>query len=126
MSIRSTLLSIALGAAFAVPAFAIDGAAFVDRQGAATYGGPLAQQHSTATRADLRREVQAARHNGTLMRVDGSPVYDGQQTRAAARQLDRAPTAAMGAAAASNISSDGYRDVGGEIGRVFVGAPGAR
>ena len=122
MSVRNTLLSIAIGFAFASPAFAIDGAAFVGERGEPTYGGPPAHQDSATTRASVRDQVQSARENGTLRQVDGSLTFAGESSQAA----QRAPTAAMGAAPASDVSSDGFRFIGGELGYIHVGPRGVQ
>ena len=131
MFIRKTLVSIAFLGAFTAPAFAIDGAAFVGELGEATYGGPLlgqARQHSAKTRADALREVQLARQNGSLSYVDGALTavrdYPGASAPSAAYAVprqDRAGTTAMGSTRASDVSADGYRYVGGELGYLYVG-----
>jgi hypothetical protein len=117
MSIRNTLLSIAIGFAFASPAFAIDGAAFVGELGEPTYGGPPAHQDSATTRASVRDQVQSARENGTLRQIDGALTFSGVQ---------RASTAVMGAAPASDVSPDGFRFIGGELGYVPAGPRGVQ
>jgi len=122
MSIRNTLLSIAIGFAFASPAFAIDGAAYIGDRGEPTYGGPPAHQDSATTRASVRNQVQSARENGTLRQVDGAIALPGQSSQTA----QRARTAVMGAAPASDVSPDGFRFIGGELGYIPVGPRGVQ
>ncbi|MDP3857733.1 MAG: DUF4148 domain-containing protein [Stagnimonas sp.] len=128
MFIRKMLLSIAVLSAFAAPAFATNDAAFAGERGEAIYSGPFpgqVQQHSTRSRADVQREVQQARQNGSLNYVGDYPRAAAPYTAQAAPNLDRGATPTqMGAARGSDVNADGYRFVGGEMGYIYVGPRG--
>lgn len=112
MFIRTTLLSTALAAGLAVPAFGGVNA-FGGQYGEATY---QVQQPTDGqkTRAEVQAEVLRARQNRTL-------TYVGDYPAKATQRAAGTPTSQMGAAGESGVSADGYRLVGGEIGYIYVG-----
>lgn len=119
MSIRKTLFSIALTGAFAVPAFAGINS-FGGEYGEATY---QVQQSTVGTksRAEVEAEVLRARQDGTLTYIGGYPRGVSPGTAQPTTGISRAHTSQMGAPAGSDVSADGYRTVGGEIGYIYVG-----
>lgn len=131
MSIRKTLLSVALVGAFAAPAFAAGNTDYVSERGEATDSGPMpgSKQHmpSAKSRADVEREVLNARQNGTLTFV-GEGDYPASwavakgglapSNSALSRESVRKELQAF---QRNPVTADGYRFVDGEIGYVFVG-----
>lgn len=73
----------------------------------------------TETRAQVQREVPQARSNGTLSYLGDYPPEQTMQGAAVSNP------AAMGAPRAMpvgpDITHDGYRFIGGEIGYIYVG-----
>lgn len=130
MSIRKTLLSVALVGAFAVPAFAATSAGYVSERGEATYSGPVPgsvnyQTSNTTSRADVAREVTNARQNGTLTYVGDYPaswaVAKGGSVPTDSGLSRETVRTELQAFQRNPVTADGYRFVSGEIGYVFVG-----
>lgn len=123
MFIRKTLFTIVLTGAIAAPAFAGINA-FGGEYGDATYLLPQPVT-SMKTRAEVEAEVLRARQGGSLTYVGDYPrgIILGTSLDPAAAA--RPNTSQMGTSAGSNVSADGYRLVGGEIGYIYVG-PRAR
>lgn len=132
MSIRKSVLSLALVGAISAPAFA---AGYVAERGEATYSGPMPgsstyQMPSANSRADVTREVLEARQNGTLG-FEGD--YPKAWNTAQGGATDRTSTVTresvrqeLRAFQRNPVTADGYRYVGGEIGYVFVGRQAAQ
>lgn len=135
MSTRTTLLSLALLGAFAAPVFAAGGAGYVAERGEATYSGPMPgsttyQMPSAKSRAEVHREVLAARQDGTLGFVGDYPktlnAPNGANTLAGSKLTREAVKKELQAFQRNPVTADGYRYVGGEIGYVFVGRAAAQ
>lgn len=133
MSIRKTVLSIALVGAFAAPAFA---AGYVSERGEATYSGPMPgsttyQMPGANSRADVERELAAAKQNGTLGFVGDYPkawetAKGGSSTNGVSTVTRESVKQELRAFQRNPVTADGYRYVGGEIGYVFVGRQAAQ
>jgi hypothetical protein len=123
MSIRKTLFTIVMTGAFAAPALAGINA-HGGEYGDATYLLPQPVA-SIKTRAEVESEVLRARQGGSLTYVGDYPrgILLGSSRQATGAV--RTSTREMGASAGSDVSADGYRLVGGEIGYIYVG-PRAR
>lgn len=132
MSIRKSVLSLALVGAIAAPAFA---AGYLSEHGEATYSGPMPgsttyQLPSANSRAEVEREVIAASKNGTLGFVGDYPKA---WNTAKGGAMDSTSTATresvkqeLRAFQRNPVTADGYRYVGGEIGYMFVGRQAAQ
>ena len=128
MSIRKTILSVALVGAFVAPAFA-SGTTYAPEHGEATYSGPMPgnvtqQMPGAKSRADVMREVLLARQNGTLQQ--GQATYSGPmpgvKNRADGAAVSRDSVRQDPRAAQQNpVTADGYRFIGGEAGYAYVG-----
>lgn len=135
MSIRKTILSVALVGAFVVPAFASDTTSASSR-GEAAYSGPMPgdtthEMHSDKTRADVVRDVQRARQNDTLRWVGDYPRATVGTWTAAALSAGTAVSRDsvrrdLQAFQQNPVTPDGYRFINGEIGDVYVGPRSAR
>lgn len=131
MSIRKTLLSVALVGAFAVPAFAAGNVGYISERGEASYSGPMPgsvtnEMPSAKSRADVEREVLNARQNGTLTYVgDYSAswaVPKGGVAPIASAVTRESVRNDLKAFQRHPVTADGYRFVNGEIGYVYVGS----
>ncbi len=132
MSVRKSILSLALVGAFAAPAFA---AGYATERGEAAYSGPMPgsttyQMPSAKSRIDVEREVMTAAKNGTLGFAGDYPkvweIAKGGTTDVASTLTREAVKQELRAFQRNPVTADGYRYVGGEIGYVFVGRQAAQ
>lgn len=130
MSIRKTILSVALLGAFAASAFAGSGTDYVSERGEATYSGPMPAKPThpmpgAKTRAEVVREVQNAGGNDALGYVGDYPkswgVATGGNPAMSSSRSRESVLQELQAFRRNPVTHDGYRVIDGEIGYVYVG-----